>query len=223
MAQKWFSTIRVVTIVLLFLTLVLSPLLTISGEKLPESLRRAMRLRVSQSDLSAGAGNISSSALTWSNFHRRRFPSNGHGLNFPNNNPIFFNPQTYPSGGVYALSIAVGDFNGDGKADLAVANECPDSNCNAGSVSVLLGNGDGTFQAPQTYSSGGSEAYAVAVADVNRDGKADLIVANGCESATHCANGVVGVLLGRGWDVPIRKHVRIRRSGGYLGHDCGCE
>ena len=198
MARKWFSTVRVVTTVLLFLTLVLSPLLTISGEKLPESLRRAMRLRVSQSDLSAGAGNPSSSALTWSNFHHRRVHGNAPGLNFPNNNPIFFNPQTYPSGGVYALYVAVGDFNGDGKADLAVANECPDSNCNAGAVSVLLGNGDGTFQAPQTYSSGGSEAYAVAVADVNKDGKADLIVANGCESAKQCANGVVGVLLGNG-------------------------
>jgi len=197
MAQKWFS-VRVVTIVLLFLMLVLSPLLTISGEKLPESLRRAMRLSISQSDLSAGAGNPSSSALTWPNFHRRKVHGNAHGLNFPNNNPIFFNPQTYPSGGVYALSVAVGDFNGDGKADLAVANECPDSHCSAGAVSVLLGNGDGTFQAPQTYSSGGSEAYAVAVSDVNKDGKADLIVANGCESANQCANGVVGVLLGNG-------------------------
>ena len=157
-----------------------------------------MRLSISQSDLSAGAGNPSSSALTWPNFHRRKVHGNAHGLNFPNNNPIFFNPQTYPSGGVYALSVAVGDFNGDGKADLAVANECPDSHCSAGAVSVLLGNGDGTFQAPQTYSSGGSEAYAVAVADVNRDRKADLIVANGCESATQCANGVVGVLLGNG-------------------------
>ena len=198
MAQKWFSSVRVVTIVLLFLMLVLSPLLTISGEKLPESLRRAMRLSVNQSDLPAGAGNLSSSALIGSNFHRRRVHGNAHGLNFPNNNPIFFNPRTYPSGGVYALSVAVGDFNGDGKADLVVANECPDSNCNAGAVSVLLGNGDGTFQAPQTYSSGGSEAYAVAVADVNKDGKADLIVANGCESANQCANGVVGVLLGNG-------------------------
>ena len=197
MAQKWFS-VRVVTIVLLFLMLVLSPLLTISGEKLPESLRRAMRLSISQSDLSAVAGNPSSSALTWPNFHRRKVHGNAHGLNFPNNNPIFFNPQTYPSGGVYALSVAVGDFNGDGKADLAVANECPDSHCSAGAVSVLLGNGDGTFQAPQTYSSGGSEAYAVAVSDVNKDGKADLIVANGCESANQCANGVVGVLLGNG-------------------------
>lgn len=195
MAQKWCSSVRIVAIVLLLLTLVLSPLLTISGEKLPESRRRP---GINQSEWSSGARHLSSSALTWSNFHRRTFHGNAHGLNFPNDNPIFFNPPTYPSGGVYAFSVAVGDFNGDGKADLAVANECPDSNCNAGAVSVLLGNGDGTFQAPKTYSSGGSEAYAVAVADVNKDGKADLIVANGCESATQCANGVVGVLLGNG-------------------------
>jgi len=198
MAQKWCLCVRIVAIVLLLLTLVLSPLLTISGEKLPESRRLAMRPGINQSEWSSGARNPSSSVLTWSNSHRRTFHGSAHGLNFPNDNPIFFNPATYPSGGVYAFSVAVGDFNGDGKADLAVANECPDSNCNAGAVSVLLGNGDGTFQAPQTYSSGGSEAYAVAVADVNKDGKADLIVANGCQSATQCANGVVGVLLGNG-------------------------
>ena len=195
MAQKWCSSVRIVAIVLLLLVLVLSPLLTISGEKLPESRRRP---GINQSEWSSGASNLSSSALTWFNSHRRRVHSKAHGLSFPNDNPIFFNPPTYPSGGVYAFSVAVGDFNGDGKADLAIANECPDSNCNAGAVSVLLGNGDGTFQAPQTYSSGGSEAYAVAVADVNKDGKADLIVTNGCESATQCANGVVGVLLGNG-------------------------
>ena len=99
---------------------------------------------------------------------------------------------------MYAFSVAVGDFNGDGKADLAVANECPEINCNTGAVSVLLGNGDGTFQAARSYSSGGYEAYAIAVGDVNNDGKADLIVTNGCQSPNHCANGVVGVLLGNG-------------------------
>ena len=44
--------------------------------------------------------------------------------------------------------MAVGDFNGDGKADLAVAN------CLSNNVSVLLGNGDGTFQAAVNYGAG---------------------------------------------------------------------
>ena len=43
---------------------------------------------------------------------------------------------------------------------------------------MLLGNGDGTFQTAVTYGSGGFDAYSVAVADVNGDGKPDLVVAN---------------------------------------------
>ena len=52
---------------------------------------------------------------------------------------------TYGSGGMFPVSVAVADVNGDGKPDLFVANECADNNCD-GSVGVLLGDGDGTFQ-----------------------------------------------------------------------------
>jgi hypothetical protein len=187
MAQKWLASVRVGTVVLLFAALVLFPFLPTSGEKLPQS--RGMGL---------SPGNVSSPALAWSNWHRRRFHGNAPGRRLPNDSPIFFNPETYLSGGVYAFSVAVGDFNGDGNADLVVTNECPDNNCNSGAVSVLLGNGDGTFQPAQTYYSGGAEAYSVALGDVNNDGKPDLIVANGCQSASQCTGGVVGILLGNG-------------------------
>ena len=107
---------------------------------------------------------------------------------------------TYGSGGYEATSVAVGDVNGDGKLDLLVANSCVSgSNCTTGTVGVLLGNGDGTFQAAVAYGSGGAYAASVALADVNGDGKPDLLVANPCVgSPENCANGALGVLLGNG-------------------------
>lgn len=80
---------------------------------------------------------------------------------------------SYTSGG--ALAVAIGDFNGDGKLDLATANPACPTVC-MGTVSVLLGKGDGTFRAPVTSVAGRGIATWLAVADFNRDGKADLAV-----------------------------------------------
>jgi hypothetical protein len=95
-----------------------------------------------------------------------------------NGNGTFQTAVIYESGGYEADSVAVGDVNGDGKPDLLVANQCINSQKCSGEVSVLLGNGDGTFQAPLPYPSGGSEAYSITLADVNGDGRPDLLVAN---------------------------------------------
>ena len=62
------------------------------------------------------------------------------------------------------------DFNGDHNLDLAVANWA------SGTVSILLGNGDGTFQAHVDYSVGGGYVAAVTVGDFNHDNKLDLAV-----------------------------------------------
>ena len=58
---------------------------------------------------------------------------------------------------------------------------------------VLLGNGDGTLQAPALFGTGGTEANAVVAADLNGDGKPDIVVANIYTSAEN--SGLVGVLL----------------------------
>jgi hypothetical protein len=72
-------------------------------------------------------------------------------------------------------SLAFGDFNGDGKIDIAVGNYGSDQSQSA--VYVLLGNGDGTFQAPIATALG-QYAYSdtLAAGDFNKDGKLDLLV-----------------------------------------------
>jgi hypothetical protein len=80
--------------------------------------------------------------------------------------------------------VAVGDFNRDGRQDLATANE------DSGTVSVLLGRGDGSFRVARNFRVGGPP-NSIGVADFNGDGRQDLATANGNA-------GTVSVLLGRG-------------------------
>jgi hypothetical protein len=121
------------------------------------------------------------------------------GVLLGNGDGTFQTVVTYASGGVYARSVAVADVNGDGKPDLILANQCGDTKCaTSGAVGMLLGNGDGTFQAAATYDSGGVFTTSVAAADVKQDGKPDLLVGNNCASS-HCdTDSSVGVLAGNG-------------------------
>ena len=82
----------------------------------------------------------------------------------------FATPVSYDVGG--ARSVTAGDWNGDGKLDLAVAN------FESANVSILLGNGNGTFQAKVDYATG-QYPTSVTAGDWNGDGKLDLAVANG--------------------------------------------
>src|ERR1700674_5520145 len=80
---------------------------------------------------------------------------------------------TYDAGGYQTSSVVAADVNGDGTLDLVVANSYFSN-----TIGVLLGNGDGTFQPVVTYGSGGGYPGSVAVADMNGDGKPDIVVAN---------------------------------------------
>jgi len=122
------------------------------------------------------------------------------GVLLGNGDGTFQTAVTYGTGGIGAHQVIVADVNGDGKPDLIIPNTGATSqNCpyGPGSVGVLLGKGDGTFQPAVVYGSGGDFAYSVAVGDVNGDGKLDILVAN-FYASTSCTVGPLGVLLGNG-------------------------
>jgi hypothetical protein len=79
----------------------------------------------------------------------------------------------YSYSGFGPVTIAVADFNGDGNLDLAVAG----GGFSAGSVSILLGKGDGTFQPVMSFAAGLNPS-SLAAADFNGDGTPDLAIAN---------------------------------------------
>ena len=137
------------------------------------------------------------------------------GLLLGNGDGTFRSAVTLSSGAFQARSIAAADVNGDGKADLVVTNRCRDNFCTqGGAVDVLLGNGDGTFRSPVTYGSRGFDASSVAVADVNGDGKPDLLVTNVCANSK--CQGLVAMLLGNG-DGTFQRAV-IFNAGGYFAN-----
>jgi len=109
-----------------------------------------------------------------------------------NGDGTFRAPAIFPAAGLNSITT-VGDLNGDGKPDvIAVLLHCPSSTFE-GCISVLLGNGDGSLKSPQVYDAGGWNAAQVKLADLNGDGKLDVVVTNSgnLESFT-------GVLLGKG-------------------------
>jgi len=110
---------------------------------------------------------------------------------------------------------AVADFNGDGKPDVAAANG------NSNTVSILLGNGDGSLQDPVNYvisTNTGASPISVVAADFNGDGKVDLaVLINNSDSDSNIA-----VLLGKGdgtFQPPLATYVLIMAAGQLMAAD----
>ncbi|MGC2185394.1 MAG: FG-GAP-like repeat-containing protein [Terriglobales bacterium] len=94
------------------------------------------------------------------------------------------------SAGTAPQAMVAGDFNGDSKLDLVLINQGNPPSGAGGAVSLLSGNNDGTFQAPVQIEANQFPA-SVAVADLNADGKPDLILGD-------AARGTLTILLGKG-------------------------
>ena len=110
--------------------------------------------------------------------------------------------------GVNPRALAVADMNGDGKPDLIVATVATAATASAFQIWVLLGNGDGTFQAPFTIPLPAQETpNTIAVLDIDGDGKPDVVI-GGC-----CTDATVSYLRGNG-DGTLQPPVRF-----YGGND----
>jgi Bacterial Ig-like domain (group 3)/FG-GAP-like repeat len=87
--------------------------------------------------------------------------------------PVALNQPNGTNADVYSEAVSIGDVNGDGKADIL------SSNTDGGDITVLLGNGDGTFSSPTVgYATGGYPGSPAIIADFDGDGKIDVIVSD---------------------------------------------
>jgi hypothetical protein len=124
----------------------------------------------------------------------------GTGLNsafvmIGNGNGSFRTKVAYPTGGS-AQDVAAGDFNGDGTVDLAVSINDP-----AIMLSLLIGNGDGTFRAPiNVANTSQADSPAIVATDLDNDGRLDVVLSHviGCFTAPCIASTNISVLLGFG-------------------------
>ncbi len=131
-------------------------------------------------------------------------------LRMGNGDGSFGPPATIP-GFTYPTSIAAGDFNHDGKLDLVVTDSFNNT------VTILLGNGDGTFTTSQQVSGGSLFLSQLVVADFNGDGTLDIAVATPQPFSACCSFGGTGfwILLGNG-DGTFQAPLFFTKSGGQL-------
>jgi hypothetical protein len=124
--------------------------------------------------------------------------------------PSFFAPVSYGVG-TNPVAVAVGDFNNDHISDLLVANT------GSNSVSVLLGNGVGTFRPATTYAVGAGP-LSVAVGDFKGDGKLDIVTANQNNVSVLLGNGTGTFQTARNFVLPNGQNP-LSLAVGDLNHD----
>ncbi|CAM4908496.1 unnamed protein product [Rotaria socialis] len=102
------------------------------------------------------------------------YGTNSVGVFFGYGNATFSSQTTYSTGSLsFPMSVVVGDFNGDDKLDIAVANSVTDN------VGVLFGLGNKNFTSLVTYPTGSSSnPKSIATGDFNNDNRLDIVVAN---------------------------------------------
>ena len=105
-------------------------------------------------------------------------------------NPSFVYPGIHYAVGFQPSAIGLADFNHDGRLDAVVTNQ------GANTVSILLGNGKGSFDPSVTTTTGQRQPYYMTSADFNKDNKLDLAISNSSGGTT--GNGVVTLLTGKG-------------------------
>lgn len=125
---------------------------------------------------------------------------------------VTFGPPTSYAAGLGTQDVAIGDFNRDGKPDIATANQTDNS------VSILLGNGDGTFQAQTRIAVATGAPKRVAVADFDGDGNDDLAlaIADANRAAVYWGTGT-----GTGFDGTYTVVSTPGNPGGVGGADLG--
>ena len=121
-----------------------------------------------------------------------------------NGNGTFQAAKNYPVAATPSASrlLAVGDFNRDGIQDLAATNS------GLNNVAILLGNGDGSFQAPSYYAVGNAP-WNVVVGDINKDGFLDLAVSSDSSS-------YVSILQGNG-DGTFQPYITVNTGASQVG------